>query len=73
MRLANLSSQYKPDTNVVTQIVSIVLKNKQIAGEPGNTFTLSVSESHYTYSDIYLVIKDNTSKMQVNYLLLQLK
>ena len=70
MRLANLSSLYKADTNLVSPIVSIVLNNKGIADEPCNSYTLNVRESHGT-SDIYLVIKDNNSKMQVSYLLVK--
>lgn len=72
MRLANLSSQYKADTNLVSLIVSIVLNNKGIADEPCS-YTLNVRESHGTYSDIYLIIKDNNSKMQVSYVSESLK
>ena len=71
MRLANLSSLYKADTNLVSLIVSIVLNNKGIADEPCNSYTLNVRESHGTYSDIYLIIKDNNSKIQVSYLLVK--
>lgn len=53
-------------------IVSIVQNNKGIADEPCNSYTLNVRESHDTYSDIYLIIKDNNFKVQVSYLLVKL-
>ena len=49
----------------------MVLNNNGIADQPCNSYALNVRESRDTYSHIYLIIKDNNSKVQVSYLLVK--